>query len=63
MSAISFTFSVISHGNSHANPQLDDNFLGTGAILAFIPEALHVLSNIKAALVVLNVARQLTVYR
>lgn len=53
----------MSQGNSQANPHDDDNFLGTGAILAGIPDFRQTLSNINAALVVLNVARQLTVYR
>lgn len=54
---------LLSQGYSQARPQLDDNFLGTGAILASIPEALQVLSNNNAALVVLNVAKQLKIYR
>ncbi len=52
------TFSLMSQGNSHANPHDDDNFLGTGAIRAGIPDLRQLLSNNKAALVVLNVARQ-----
>ncbi len=48
----------MSQGNSHASPQLDDSERGTGAILADIPELRQVLSNINAALVVLNVAKQ-----
>ena len=53
----------MSQGNSHASPHDDDNFLGTGAILAGIPDFRQVLSNIKAALVVLNVAKQNTAYK
>jgi len=48
----------MSQGNSHANPHDDDNFLGTGAMRAGIPDLRQLLSNNKAALVVLNVARQ-----
>ena len=53
----------MSHGYSQASPQLDDNERGTGAILADIPEALQVLSNINAALVVLNVAKQVIFFK
>jgi len=49
-------------GNSQASPQLDDKERGTGAIRAEIPEPRQVLSNIRAALVVLNVAKQLIFY-
>lgn len=53
---------LLSQGNSHASPQLDDNFLGTGTMRVFIPAALQVLSNIKAELVVLKVARQVCIF-
>lgn len=52
----------MSQGNSQANPHDDDNFRGTGAIRAGIPDFRHDRSKSNAALVVLNVARQ-NIYR